>query len=228
MFKHRHGSISKNTVLMERLNDFIGETSFGSKGSKLQNIIDNTKIKGYYKGFVQSLSKELKTKVSFKSDQCLSPKISNNLIEKINSKKPGDHIKFSKQEDRKFTNFLFPTNPSNNNSFLGINKDNSSGALLLFNDDSFSSSLLNKNNQVNYLKSTANSPITINNNRKNVTSPRKKVIKSQLRPNKTPKNIIQNNKNKKEKFEKLYDNLINKISLKNYFEFIAGSHFNDN
>lgn len=42
------------------------------------------------------------------------------------------------------------------------------------------------------------------------------------------KNIIQNNKNKKEKFEKLYDNLINKISLKNYFEFIAGSHFNDN
>ena len=42
------------------------------------------------------------------------------------------------------------------------------------------------------------------------------------------KNIIQNNKNKKEKFEKLYDNLVNKISLKNYFEFIAGSHFNDN
>lgn len=41
------------------------------------------------------------------------------------------------------------------------------------------------------------------------------------------KNIIKNNKNKKEKFEKLYDNFVNKISLKSYFEFIAGSHFND-
>ena len=41
------------------------------------------------------------------------------------------------------------------------------------------------------------------------------------------KNIIKNNHKKVEKFEKLYDNHINKISLKNYFEFIAGSHFND-
>ena len=41
------------------------------------------------------------------------------------------------------------------------------------------------------------------------------------------KNIIENNKNKREKFEKLYDDFVNKISLKNYFEFFAGSHFND-
>ena len=41
------------------------------------------------------------------------------------------------------------------------------------------------------------------------------------------KNIIKNNHKKIEKFEKLYENHINKISLKNYFEFIAGSHFND-
>ena len=42
------------------------------------------------------------------------------------------------------------------------------------------------------------------------------------------KNIIKHSKKKKSKFEKLYDDFVNKISLKNYFEFIAGSHFNDN
>ena len=41
------------------------------------------------------------------------------------------------------------------------------------------------------------------------------------------KNIIKHSKKKKSKFEKLYDDFVNKISLKNYFEFIAGSHFND-
>ena len=41
------------------------------------------------------------------------------------------------------------------------------------------------------------------------------------------KNIIKHSKKKKEKYEKLYDNFVNKISLKNYFEFIAGSRFND-
>ena len=41
------------------------------------------------------------------------------------------------------------------------------------------------------------------------------------------KNIIKYNKKKRVKFEKLYDDFVNKISLKNYFEFIAGSHFND-
>ena len=42
------------------------------------------------------------------------------------------------------------------------------------------------------------------------------------------KNIIKHNNKKIEKYEKLYDNFVNKISLKNYFEFIAGTHFNDN
>ena len=41
------------------------------------------------------------------------------------------------------------------------------------------------------------------------------------------KNIIKHSKKKKAKFENLYDDFVNKISLKNYFEFIAGSHFND-
>ena len=41
------------------------------------------------------------------------------------------------------------------------------------------------------------------------------------------KNIIKYNKKKRVKFEKLYNDFVNKISLKNYFEFIAGSHFND-
>ena len=41
------------------------------------------------------------------------------------------------------------------------------------------------------------------------------------------KNIIKHSKKKKTKFENLYDDFVNKISLKNYFEFLAGSHFND-
>ena len=41
------------------------------------------------------------------------------------------------------------------------------------------------------------------------------------------KNVIQHSNKKKEKFEKLYENFFNQISLKNYFEFIAGSHFSD-
>ena len=41
------------------------------------------------------------------------------------------------------------------------------------------------------------------------------------------KKVIKHNNKKKEKFEKLYDTFVNKISLKSYFEFIAGSHFSD-
>ena len=53
------------------------------------------------------------------------------------------------------------------------------------------------------------------------------IIKLISNTKKILRNIIKNNKAKKEKFEKIYDYFINKISLKSYFEYISGSHFND-
>ena len=39
--------------------------------------------------------------------------------------------------------------------------------------------------------------------------------------------LIKKNKNKKEYFSKLYENCVKKISLNNYFEYIAGTFFSD-
>ena len=40
-------------------------------------------------------------------------------------------------------------------------------------------------------------------------------------------NIINKDKKKKDYFSKLYEDSMNKITLSNYSEFIAGAHFND-
>ena len=41
------------------------------------------------------------------------------------------------------------------------------------------------------------------------------------------KKVIKNCNKKKEKFEKIYENSVKEVSLKTYFEFLAGLHFND-